>query len=227
MAHPWLDQLLVASREDREGSERERVQGAHRATRLVEGAAPDDAALVRALQSADEMEARRAFETIFTQYTATLYAITAAVLRSSDPARDVVQDVMLRLWDRRSAFAPRGPIRGYLSSAAYNAARDAVKAHVRLRAREESHAADARVHSPYAVIGDVDDDASRVNAAVLALPGRTGELFRLWWNGLSYADVATTAGITVKGVERARARALEQLAVSLADLAPSPKTPTK
>jgi RNA polymerase sigma factor (sigma-70 family) len=132
---------------------------------------------------------------------------------------------MLRLWRRRATFAPHGSVRGYLSAATYNAARDAIKADARLRGREAMAATQHGLVSPYAMpdaaVSDVADISVRVNQAVLSLPGRTGEVFRLWWSGLSYAEVAEAAGISVKGVERARARALAQLAHALADLEPN------
>jgi len=176
--------------------------------------------LLAVLHARDEADARQAFETLFIAHTPHLYAVAVAVLRSPERARDVVQDVMLRVWRRRHTFVPLGPIRTYLASAAYNAARDAIKSELRLRTREAIAVTESYGDAPYTVIGDSDDVAARINAAVVALPGKTGIVFRLWWSGLSYAETAQTAGISIKGVERARARALQQLAVMLADLAP-------
>jgi len=174
---------------------------------------PDDETLLRQLRGGDES----AFSTLFRIHTPTMYRVATFLLGSSDAASDVVQGVMQRVWRQRETLAIRGSIGGYLRAATLNAARNALRSESRSRMWVQ-RAATTLVSETRHPDEDSDDDAlaNAIARAITALPDRTREIFLLWWGGeLSYAEIAETMGITVKGVERARARALDHLRAAL------------
>jgi RNA polymerase sigma-70 factor (ECF subfamily) len=181
----------------------------------------DDVALLARLRAGDES----AFDEIFRVHTPAMHRAAVALLGASDPAADVVQDVMARLWLQRERLAIRGAFGAYLRVATVNAARNVMRGTTRGRAWTERAAVSL---APVTRQGSEENDAfdetlldrriAVLEHAMARLPDRTREIFVLWWNGeLSYREIAQATGISVKGVERARARALDALRRALID----------
>jgi RNA polymerase sigma-70 factor (ECF subfamily) len=173
----------------------------------------DDAALLERIRAGDEA----AFSTLFLRDTPKLYAAATALTGSADVAADVVQSVMHYLWQRRETLVIRGSLLSYLRAATVNASRNALRSAARSRQWAERAAATlATSVAPSSASDDANEDNIRLLAvlerAIEALPQRTREIFLLWWGGeFTYQEIAQATGISVKGVERARARALGQL----------------
>ena len=69
----------------------------------------------------------------------TMLAIAAQIVGEND-AHDVVQDVLLTIWHRRSCFDPaRGTLAAYLRMMTRSAAIDRLRANIRRRERESRH----------------------------------------------------------------------------------------
>lgn len=201
--------------------DRSRARQAHDTPPPAGTPTEDDAALLVRLCAGDES----AFDEIFRAHTPAMHRVAAALLGASDPAADVVQGVMYRLWLQREQLVIRGALGAYLRVATVNAARNVVRGTSRGRAWAERAAMSL---APVARQTSAEDDAvdetltdrriAVLEHAIARLPDRTREIFVLWWNGeLSYREIAQATGISVKGVERARARALDALRRALID----------
>lgn len=57
---------------------------------------------------------RRAFEELVREHYTAMCSVAVAMLRSRDTVEDIAQDVLRKLWVRRTMWQPRGPIRAYL-----------------------------------------------------------------------------------------------------------------
>lgn len=189
-------------------SERRRTEEVSAETApAVRGEAP----LLARLRVGDES----AFTELFAAHTADMYRVAAALLGSYDAAADVVQSVMYQLWLQRDRLTVRGAIGAYLRVATVNAARNVLRGDGRRHAWAERAA--VTLTETAGPVGEEQDDLQDRRIAVLEraiaeLPERTREIFLLWWSGeLSYHEIAQAMGISVKGVERARARALDAL----------------
>ncbi|MBS7810077.1 RNA polymerase sigma factor [Roseococcus pinisoli] len=133
-------------------------------------------------------------------------------------AADLVQDIFLRLWERRSEAA--GNPAAYLNRSARNAAIDHLRAE-RVRAAHvtgltpEQHGAQA-APSPQQLF-EARDRLDRVDEAIRRLPERTRDIFLLHRiHGRGYGEIAGVFGISVSGVEKHMAKALEACRRSIA-----------
>jgi RNA polymerase sigma-70 factor, ECF subfamily len=174
-----------------------------------------DQALFARIKSGDD----QALATLFRRYVQSLDRVALGVLGSRDQAHDAVQTVFVRLWNRRTDIAVPASVSAYLHRAVYNAARDAVRdASREARRRVFSVGPSATGHQEPAADEPLlqDELIGAVRTAIATLPGRSGEIFRLWWSGtMTYAQIAELMGMSVKGVEQARGRAVVQLRKAL------------
>jgi RNA polymerase sigma-70 factor (ECF subfamily) len=136
------------------------------------------------------------------------------MLQRRADAEDVVQEVLLGVWRQRERFDFDDPT-PYL----VRAVRNRVISRRRRRATEWrwlSGCPRLPSEAPPAIHLEHDELLRDLNAAVGALPERRREIFVLHRvNGLSYAEIASVLGISVKTVENQMGRALDRLRKAL------------
>jgi RNA polymerase sigma-70 factor (ECF subfamily) len=165
----------------------------------------------------------RAFEVLFREHYASLCRFADHYLRDRGAAEDLVQDLFAALWMDAALREVRGSVRAYLFSAVRNRALNVRKR--RLVEREwqrhesapevrELHRAPAR---PDDLLAGAERD-QRLAGAIAALPERCRLVMQLRWRDeLSYAEIASILGISVKGVEIQLSRGLHALRERLRD----------
>jgi RNA polymerase sigma-70 factor (ECF subfamily) len=165
-----------------------------------------------------------AFEAMFRAYRDDLVGFVTSMLRSPDLAREVVQDLFLRIWQHRDLWEPNGPLNTYLFRAARNRAIDHIRhdrAELTLRdraMREGSVTIAQPTSEPADRLVRAADLRDAIARAVDELPDRCREVFRLRrQHHLTNAQVAEVLGISVKTVEVQMTRALGYLRRRLAD----------
>lgn len=65
-----------------------------------------------------------AFEALFRTYAERLSAFAAQYITAPEVAEEIVQDLFLEVWERRSQWAPTSNVRAYLYKTARNKALD-------------------------------------------------------------------------------------------------------
>ena len=181
----------------------------------------DDRELLARL-AGDEPGAREAFDAVFRTWYAPLVRAAESVVRERAVAEELVQDVMLELWRRRTQLASDGTAQAYLFRSTRNRALNHVR-HRQVAERGAVHAAtpdsrDASAPSEL-VAGEI---AEAVQRALDELTPRCREVFELSrTHGLRYAEIATTLGVSVKAVEAQMGRALRTLRERLAPWLPN------
>jgi RNA polymerase sigma-70 factor (ECF subfamily) len=161
-----------------------------------------------------------AFDTIFRDQYPGLVVSATRLLGERALAEEIAQDVLLELWRRRATLTLTGPVRAYLHQATRNRAlnrlrqaRTAQRGEVYVRGPSESPAADSR-----AISGEL---ATAVSQALASLSEPQREVFEMnRHRGLTYGEIATLLGISVKSVEARMGRALKQLREQLAPWLP-------
>lgn len=152
-----------------------------------------------------------AFQWLFREWYTRLAEHAWRLLGERDAAEDAAQEVFVALWRGRERLPEAGALAGYLHRA------------VRNRALNQLRARKGEVADPDGqMVPAVDPDAPRrleeeqladqLAVALATLPPRTREVFLLSRDqGLTYAAIALTLGISVKTVETLMGRAIRAL----------------
>jgi RNA polymerase sigma-70 factor (ECF subfamily) len=181
--------------------------------------ASGDRARVSAIRGGD----LEAFEFLFRAHYATLVAFAETFVDSRDVAEDLVEDLFVRLWERRTDWHVEGQLTAYLRKAVRNAAlnhldrgRRVVRLHERAAAAGAAPGIGARPRPPDRRL----DEAALEKAVAIALenlPERAREAFVLHrFHGKRQAEIAATMGISRRTVENHIARAVRLLREALA-----------
>ena len=136
-----------------------------------------------------------------------------------------MQEVFLKIWERRTTWTLSGPVRNYLLAATRNGAISRLR-HWRVERRiEEAVSAGAEDEVPF-LPRHRDADAGQrtaelraaIEAAVHSLPPRMREAFLLSRRErLTHVEIAAVMGTSIKTVQEQIGRALRQLHTTLSD----------
>lgn len=182
----------------------------------------DDRDLLARLGGGDDRAAHAAFDEVFRTWYERLVRAASQVVRDPGVAEELVQDVMLELWRRRTRLAEDGSVQAYLFRATRNRALNHVR-HLRVVQRTAGAlaASEAQEASAPAELAGAELDAA-IRAAIAALPPRCREVFELSrGQGLRYTEIAGRLGVSVKAVEAQMGRALKSLRERLAPFLPA------
>jgi RNA polymerase sigma-70 factor, ECF subfamily len=153
----------------------------------------------------------RALEELFRQQYEPLCRFAERYLRDRAGSEDLVQDLFAALWARRSRLDIRGSLRAYLFASVRNRALNVRKHQLVERDWEQDEAA-PEVRVLHRTPRDERELDARVRGAITNLPERCRAVMQLRWHEqLSYSEIATILGISVKGVEIQLARGLRAL----------------
>lgn len=149
---------------------------------------------------------------LFRTFAPELRGFLARYVGSPAIAEDLVQDLFLAIWDRRTTVRVRGSVRTYLFAAARNRALNHLK-HERIAHRFRRRRIAAGDERDPSAPGEADLLAALELQRVLqTLPPRRRRIFVLnRCRGLSYTRIASTLGLSVKTVEVEMGRALRDL----------------
>jgi RNA polymerase sigma-70 factor, ECF subfamily len=167
-------------------------------------------------ESLEDRFARRdamAYETAYRFFGPRMYATTLRLLRDPGAADECVQDVFLRLWHRRNAYASaRGSLEAFLVTCARNQALTKLRGEKRFATlsqtvdREESY-----------TVEEDPIERERVQRAIAQLTEGQADVIQLaYFRGMTLAEVATHLAIpigTVKGRLASALRALRRTLV--------------
>ncbi|HEX8363058.1 MAG TPA: RNA polymerase sigma-70 factor [Longimicrobium sp.] len=176
----------------------------------------DDPEILARVQQGDDA----AFAEVFRAHYAPLVVAADRLLGDRAAAEDVAQEAMLELWRRREALPADTRVRAYLYQSVRNRALNHIR-HLRVARRAEP---DVPLPAPFApadaeaLTSELD---SAMKAAVRGLPDDLRETFQMSRvDGLTYAEIARTLGVSVKTVEARMGRALRSLRDQLAPWLP-------
>jgi RNA polymerase sigma-70 factor (ECF subfamily) len=176
----------------------------------------EDTVLLIALRRGD----KNAFDTLFRKYYPMLCAYGSRFVEPED-AEEVVQDIMLWLWEKRDSHQVSTSLSQYLFKAVYHG----VLSHIsRLRLK---HKADTHFYREMQdMLQDTDfyliEELSRhIHDAVMALPQSYREAFVMHrFKNMSYKEIAGVMNISPKTVDYRIQQALKQLRIDLKDYLP-------
>ena len=174
----------------------------------------------RQLWSAVCKGAESAFNVLFLRYYPALCAYARQFLSDED-ARDVVQNLMIWLWENREMLVIESTLRSYLFSAVRNSCL------TELHKEEIRRKAHHHIHQKLQHLFDdpdfyvADELAVKIEEAVKALPETYREAFvKNRFEQKTYNEIARELGVSVKTVDYRISQALKLLRVALKDYLP-------
>jgi RNA polymerase sigma-70 factor (ECF subfamily) len=153
---------------------------------------------------------------LFEEHGAAVYRFAVMMLRNHQDAEDVVQETFLKLLYHLRDGGNTDNVRGWLFTVAAHGAHDRQRRRIRWIPWASVH--ELSVEPP--VLPDEDGRLRAAREGLHRLSPRDRLLVALRASGLSYREIAATAGIRSASVGRLLARALDRWARASTDTAP-------
>lgn len=162
---------------------------------------------------------QKALELLFKKYYAQLVRFAKEILQNKDQAEDMVQEVFVKIWDKRERINIHTQIKSYLFVAVKNHCFNQLKVNERKYWMDETMEDDIRISTPDAsAVIDAKQLDQKIKAAIEALPPKCGLIFKMSrFEEKSYKEIAEALELSVKTVENQMGKALSLLRSSLSD----------
>ncbi|WP_069130300.1 RNA polymerase sigma-70 factor [Rhodohalobacter halophilus] len=165
--------------------------------------------IVEKIRSGDQY----AFEKMFHAYYSKLCVFSNSYVKSLDLARDVVQEVFIKIWDNHQEFEIRQSLKAYLYQAVRNQSLNQIEKNKQKRRLSESlkkhEEITEEVESPDL---NTEELTQKIWKLVEELPERRRSIFILYRkHGLSYKEIAEVMDIKRKTVENQMGKSLQFL----------------
>ncbi len=159
----------------------------------------------------------KAFEALFRAYYPYLCMYCTRLLKDASAAEEIVQELFVKLWEKRSQTIIESSVKNYLFRAVKNHCLNYIK-HNHIKSeynRKMLEASDTFSHESE----EPDTDMIKIIEQSLAsLPDKRREIFRLnREEGLKYREIAEKLNISIKTVETQMGLALKTLREKLRD----------
>jgi RNA polymerase sigma-70 factor (ECF subfamily) len=173
--------------------------------------------LIPLLLSGDE----GTFESVYKHFLKPLHVYAITILKDEEVARGMVQNIFLKLWERRSTLNFSGSLKAYLYAAVHHECVNYIR-HEKVKLKYQDHmvykmkdSAEPGNHT------ELNDLKQKVQEAMGNLPERCRTIFQLSrFEELKYKEIAYQLGISVKTVEAQMGKALKIMRYNLLDYLP-------
>jgi len=163
------------------------------------------------------------FEQVFRSHFKNLHAYACTILRDPAAAEEVVQNVFVKMWEKKEDLAIRENVSVYLYRAVHNGSLNHLK-HLKVRSAYQSYT--MRRHTPNdserasekITLGELEQNLQK---ALHELPEQCRTIFQLSrFEELKYREIADRLGLSIKTVENQMGKALRLLRLKLVDFLP-------
>ena len=175
---------------------------------------------ILSLEGAENQGVEAFFEQVFKSHFKGLHAYACTIIKDPAPAEEIVQNIFLKLWERKEDINIRENPAVYLYRAVHNESLNYLR-HRKVRAAYQSHA--MRQHkqneqekpAEKVVMGELE---KRLETALQELPEQCRTIFQLSrFEDLKYREIADKLGLSIKTIENQMGKALKLLRLKLAD----------
>jgi RNA polymerase sigma-70 factor, Bacteroides expansion family 1 len=178
---------------------------------LEKGLKVEAEGLLKLIDRGDEA----AFAKLYALYSKRLTAFSISILQSSEMAEEVVEDVFVKLWNKRGSLVSIDNISVYLYIATKNQSlsylSDKAKKLITAPFDDLNTSIEAIHQDPHSLLIS-SEMLARVNAAIEALPPRCKMIFKLIReDGLKYKEVAAILNISVNTIDAQMAIAVKRI----------------
>lgn len=162
-----------------------------------------------------------AFEQAFRKHFKALHAYAFTIVKDGDDAEEIVQNVFVKLWERREQLGQIDSLKAYLYRATYNDSLNYLK-HNKVKAAYETYAkaTGSDRNDPVDTLSTRELQA-KIDKALNELPEQCRTIFQMSrFEELKYREIADQLGLSVKTIENQMGKALKVLREKLADCLP-------
>ena len=145
------------------------------------------------------------FEALFRREYARVVAIARRIVRDTDEAEDVAQDVFVAFYRKHPADAAYAP--AWLHAAAAHTALNAIRSRERRGQRDTLHAREHDRAVDPQVAAETTETRAEVRAALARMDERAASLLALRYSGLSYEEIAAALGLRKSSIGTLLSRA--------------------
>jgi RNA polymerase sigma-70 factor (ECF subfamily) len=177
----------------------------------------EETQLIARIQNGDHA----ALKALFTHYHTLLCRLASALLKDPDQAKDVVQEVFIKIWRNRHDIRITTSLKAYLKRAVVNTSLNYLEQNnaslkLPVEKADQQHSA-YQPDTPH----EYQELVIKVDVAIQQLPVRTRTVFTLIRSEeMSYKEVSDSLDISVKAVEKEMMKALRLLREALKDYLP-------
>ncbi|WP_316815164.1 RNA polymerase sigma factor [Pedobacter nyackensis] len=162
-----------------------------------------------------------AFTTLFDRYWQRLFQSAKARLGGDDAAKDIVQEIFIKLWQRRSDLNIKGPLENYLQGAV----RLSVISHYNSKKVNQVLLEDSLdriniLEDSIESLTDYLDMEQTLTEAVELMPEMLKKIYQLRSENLSVREIAGTLGLAEQTVKNYISEVLRRLRIVIAQKYP-------
>lgn len=165
---------------------------------------------------------RAIFEKIFKEHFKGLHAYAYTMLKDSQAADDIVQNIFLKLWEKKDNIQVEKSMASYLYRAVHNDSinylqhQKVKEAHLAYQGRNVNNSNNGAENMSY------EELDRKLEKALQTLPEGCRNVFLMSrFENLKYHEIASKLEISIKTVENQMGKALRLLRSELADLLPA------
>ncbi len=158
---------------------------------------------------------KAAFKTVFNAHYVPLCNYANSILRSDSLSEDLVQDVFFHLWKNNATLESVDNLSAFLFTAVKNKAFEHIradKAYKKALSGYSAHGFEDKTEISMSSLAHKYMGMERLSSLMRHLPPKCKNVFALHkLNGLTYAEIAASEGISIKTVENHMIKALKIL----------------
>lgn len=175
----------------------------------------------REIETAFSNGDQKIYEVIFRAYYKVLCRYANGIVNDPDDAEELVQQVFVAIWEKRSEFKIEVSIKSYLYRAVHNRCLNYIaQSKVRTMYANEKINDGIPVEHPVANLRQKELQ-ERIRVALLKLPEQCRIVFKLSrFEELKYSEIASHLGISIKTVENQMGKALRIMREELKEYLP-------
>ena len=164
------------------------------------------------------------FEQVFKSHFKSLHSYACTIMRDPMPAEEIVQNIFLKLWEKKEEITIKENISVYLYRAVHNESLNYLR-HRKVRSAYQSYA--MRQHKQTEQEKPAEkvvrkELEKKLEIALQELPEQCRTIFQLSrFEDLKYREIADKLGLSVKTIENQMGKALKLLRLKLVDFLPT------
>lgn len=176
----------------------------------------EDMILLSSLQKGEQ----KAFDSLFRRYYPMLCAYAHRFVELED-AEEIVQEIMLWIWERRSELTIESSVSQYLFKMTYHRALNLIAKKEIISRAETFFCAKSQELPEDINYYQIEELTGRIRKAIAALPESYRAAFVMHrFKGMSYKDIAATCNVSPKTIDYRIQQALKLLREDLKDYLP-------